>query len=81
MRIMTKDSAGVLSKITSFLKNSDISIEKILQLPENNNNKMPIPIIIFTHNVRRDKIIKAIDKIENQDFVLEKIIFIPVDKS
>jgi len=81
MRIMTKDSAGVLSKITSSLKDSDISIEKILQLPENNNNKMPIPIIIFTHNVRRDKIIKAIDKIENQDFVLEKIIFIPVDKS
>jgi len=81
LRIMTKDIAGVLSKITSVFKDSNISVEKILQLPENNNNEMPIPIIISTHNVRREKLLKAVGKIENQDFVLEKIVIIPIDKS
>ena len=76
-----KCCTGVLSKITSSFKDSAISIEKILQLPENNTEEIPIPIIIFTHKVKRDKLIMAIKKIENQDFVLDKISIIPIDKS
>ena len=34
LRIMTKDITGVLSKITSYFNESNISIEKILQLPD-----------------------------------------------
>ena len=81
LRIMTKDIAGVLSKITGYFKDFNISIEKILQLPENDNDKKPIPIIIFTHEINNDRLMKAISKIEKQSFVLDKIIIIPIDKN
>ena len=76
---MTKDIAGVLSKITSYFNDSNISIQKMLQLPD--NTEQPIPIIISTHQVEKDKLLKAIDNIEKQDFVLEKIVIIPIDES
>ena len=42
IRITSKDSTGVLSKITTFLNDSGISIEKILQIPEDQNNNKSI---------------------------------------
>ena len=80
LRIMTIDNAGVLSKITSYFKDFNISIEKILQLPDNTKKNNEIPIIISTHKVKRDKLIKAIKQIEQQNFVLEKIIMIAIDQ-
>ena len=79
LRIMTKDTAGVLSKITSYFKDSNISIQKILQLPDSKDK--PIPIIISTHEVEKGKLINAIKNIEMQEFVMEKIIMIPIDES
>ena len=79
IRLVTKDMAGVLSMITSDLKKSNISIEKILQLPESNNKN--IPIIITTHNVKRKKLVDTISRIEKQHFILEKIISIPIDNN
>ena len=81
LRIMTKDIAGVLSKITSYFNDFNISIEKILQLPDTNNNNLPIPIIIVTHNIKKNLLIKAINQIEKLDFVLEKIIVMTIDKN
>ena len=79
LRIMTKDIAGVLSKITSYFKDGDISIEKILQLPDTKNKNHPVPIIITTHNVKKSKLIKAVARIEKQKFVMDKIVSIPID--
>ncbi len=79
LRIMTKDIPGVLSNITSLFKDLEISIKKILQLPENNQSNSPIPIIITTHNVKKNQLIEAINKIELFDFVLEKISIISID--
>ena len=81
LRIMTKDIAGALSKITSYFNDFNISIEKILQLPDTNNINLPIPIIITTHEVKKNLLIKAINKIEKLDFVLEKIILMTIDKN
>ena len=53
LRIISKDLTGVLSKITSFLNESGISIETILQIPENQNNNNSIPIIIVTHGTKK----------------------------
>ena len=77
LRIMTQDITGVLSKITSYFKDSNISIEKILQLPESKDK--PVPIIITTHKVKRETLLKSLKQIEKQSFVLDKIIVIPVD--
>ena len=81
IRIMTKDITGVLSKITSFFNESNISIEKILQSPESKKEDVPIPIIIFTHEVKKNLLLQAIHQIQKQDFVLKKIIIITIDKS
>ena len=81
IRIMTQDIVGVLSKITLLFNKSKISIKKILQVPESIDENIPIPIIIFTHKVKKNLLIQAINKIENLDFVLDKIIIINIDKN
>jgi len=79
LRIMVKDETGVLSKITGFFKDFNISIEKIFQLPDNNKMQTSIPIVIVTHSIKKNILLMTIDKIENQRFVLEKINIIPID--
>lgn len=81
VRIMTKDIAGVLATITLHFNESNISIEKILQVPENIGVNLPIPIIIVTHKIKKKLLIQTITKIENLDFVLDKIIIINIDKN
>ena len=75
---MTEDKPGVLSSITNYFSNFDISVEKILQLPENSATDKPIPIIITTHKVQKEKLNKVINKIEGLEFVKEKITVIAV---
>jgi len=81
LRIISKDLTGVLSKITSFLNESGISIETILQTPENQNNNNSIPIIIVTHDTKKSSLMIALEKIEKQEFILEKIVLINMDKN
>tara|TARA_A100001011_G_scaffold390681_2_gene474628 strand:- start:4088 stop:5386 length:1299 start_codon:yes stop_codon:yes gene_type:complete len=78
LRIMTDDKPGVLSSITNNFSDSGISVEKILQLPEMLNNNSPIPIIITTHKIKKEKLGNAINKIEKLDFVKEKITVLPI---
>ena len=73
LRIMTEDKPGVLASITNNFNESDISVEKILQLPEDINKNNPIPIIITTHKIRKEILIKVISKIEKHSFVKENI--------
>ena len=81
LRIISKDLTGVLSKITFFLNEYGISIETILQIPENQNNNNSIPIIILTHDAKKSSLMIALEKIEKQEFILEKIILINIDKN
>ena len=78
---MSKDFAGVLSKITSYFKDFDISIEKIIQLPDSDSKNKIVPIIITTYEVNKEKLIKIIDQIEKLDFVSENITIIPIHKN
>ncbi len=73
LRIMTEDKPGVLASITNNFNESDISVEKILQLPENINKNAPIPIIITTHKIKKEILTKVISKIEKLNFVKENI--------
>lgn len=81
IRIMTEDTMGVLSKITGYLETFNISIKKIIQLPDLNKKNIPIPIIIFTHEILKEELKNAIKKIQNQKFVLKQITIIPIDQS
>ena len=73
LRIMTEDKPGVLSSITNYFSDFDISVKKILQLPESSEADKPIPIIITTHNIKKEKLSNVINKIEGLEFVKEKI--------
>ena len=78
LRIMTEDKPGVLSSITNFFSDFDISVKKILQLPESSEADKPIPIIITTHNIQKEKLSKVINKIEGLEFVKEKITLLAI---
>tara|TARA_Y100000768_G_C23960349_1_gene675024 strand:+ start:380 stop:1678 length:1299 start_codon:yes stop_codon:yes gene_type:complete len=78
LRIMTEDKPGVLSSITKIFTESKISVEKILQLPENFNKNLPIPIIITTHKIQKELLSNALIKIEKLSFVKEKITVLPI---
>jgi len=81
LRIITKDITGVLSKITTDLKEEGISIETILQIPDSSKKIDSIPIIIITHDTKKNLLLSALNKIEKQDFVLEKITIISIEKN
>ena len=83
LRIIVKDIPGVLAKITSNLNDEGISIETILQIPENNEskNKKEVPIIIITHKTVSHLLNRALIKIEKLDFVISKIAVINIDKT
>ena len=77
LRIRAKDEPGVLSKITSYFNDSGISIEKILQIPDNKKNSTPI--IITTHQIKTYELLKSVKKISDLEFILENISIIPIE--
>ena len=77
LRIRVKDQPGVLSKITSYFNEFNISVEKILQIPDNKANS--IPIVITTHEIKTSELLSSLKKISDLDFVLENISFIPIE--
>ena len=77
LRLRVKDESGVLSKITSYFNDANISVEKILQFPDNNSEG--IPILITTHKIKSSKLLSSVKKIENLDFVFENISVIPIE--
>ena len=83
LRIQVKDIPGVLANITSIFNEQGISIETILQIPEDitNDNNGEVPIIITTHETSSKMLEKAINKIEKLDFVVCKIVIINIDKT
>ncbi len=77
LRIMVKDQSGVLSKITSYFNDSNISIEKILQLPEVDSEN--IPIVITTHKIKSSELLSSVNKIAGLDFILDSISYIQIE--
>tara|TARA_Y100001970_G_scaffold274194_1_gene373587 strand:- start:6070 stop:7365 length:1296 start_codon:yes stop_codon:yes gene_type:complete len=77
LRVRVVDQPGVLSKITSYFNDNNISIEKILQIPDSDNESMPI--VITTHKIRAEELITSVKKISDLDFILDKISLIPIE--
>jgi len=77
LRIRVKDQPGVLSKITSYLNEFNISVEKILQTPDKKENN--IPILITTHKIKKLELFNSVKKIADLEFVDEKITIITIE--
>ena len=77
LRIRVKDQPGVLSKITSYFNEANISVEKILQIPDSNSNS--IPIVITTHKIKSSELLSSVNKIADLEFILDNISLIPIE--
>ena len=77
IRIRAKDQPGVLSKITSYFNDSGVSIEKILQIPDNKTDSAPI--VITTHKIKTYELLNSVKKISDLEFILENISLIPIE--
>ncbi len=77
LRLRVKDQPGVLSKITTYLNDSNISVEKILQTPDKKENN--IPILIITHKIKTSELLNSVNKISDLAFVNENISIIPIE--
>ncbi len=77
LKIRAKDKPGVLSKITSYFNEANISIEKILQIPDNNSDS--IPIVITTHKIKSSELLSSVKKISDLDFILDNISLIEIE--
>lgn len=77
LRIRAKDQPGVLSKITSYFNDSNISIEKILQIPDYKTDSMPI--VITTHKIKSSELSSSVKKISDLEFILGNISLIPIE--
>ena len=77
LRIRVKDQPGVLSKITAYLNDSNISVEKILQTPDKKENN--IPILIITHKIKTSELLNSVNKISDLEFVNKNISIIPIE--
>jgi homoserine dehydrogenase len=75
LRIAVNDKLGVLEKIANTLAKNDISIESFLQKPKNGYVKL----LFSTHKSLEKNVKKAINEIENFDFVIKRINYIRIE--
>ena len=77
LRFEVKDKPGVLSTITKSLANYQISIERLLQVP--NKKKHTASIVIITHRTFEKKVFKCLKKIKKNNYLIKSPTFIRVD--
>ena len=70
MRFEVKDKSGVLSQITKQLAKYNISIQRLIQIPDNNKKKASI--IIITHNVREYYSKKCVNSFRSNKNIIKK---------
>lgn len=78
VRIGVKDEAGVIADIAPILRDSNISIESLIQ--KGHATEDPVSIIIMTHDTNGQDVMTAMNKIATLKCVLEKPFIMPVLK-
>ena len=79
LRVFLKDQKGSMSKLTKLLSDSNISLDKIIQKDENNDNQNNFkPVIMITYPVKKDEIDSLIDILSNSDIVSSEPLHMPI---
>lgn len=76
LRLQIEDKPGVLAKIASVLGDKNISIEKMLQKPDENNNAL---LLLSTHICKEKDIKEALQVLENLSYVSAKPAMIRIE--
>ena len=74
LRFEVKDKPGVLSQITKQLAKYKISIQRLIQIPDNSKKKASI--IIITHNVKEYFSKKCLNSFSSNKNIIKKPIVI-----
>ncbi|MDR0468019.1 MAG: homoserine dehydrogenase [Campylobacteraceae bacterium] len=78
VRVKVKDEIGVLAKISKLLQEHKISVDSFLQKPEIKENDYTT-LFFSTHTCKESDIQKALEKIANLEFMLEKPMIIRIE--
>jgi homoserine dehydrogenase len=76
-RFTVKDQPGVLSKISGALGREQISIASVVQ--KGRGQETSVPIVMLTHEATEGRIRTALNKIDSQEFVLDKTVIIRIE--
>ena len=78
LRIEVKDQPGVLSSITKIFAKSKISIKNLVQVPDRKNKRATV--VIITHQTLEKNFHNLLSYLNKNKFVLQKPIFIRIEK-
>ena len=78
LRVEVKDQPGVLSSITKIFAKSKISIKNLVQVP--NRRKKKATVVIITHETSEKNFNNLLFYLSKNKFLLEKPIFVRIEK-
>tara|TARA_Y100000591_G_scaffold269007_1_gene243428 strand:- start:546 stop:1847 length:1302 start_codon:yes stop_codon:yes gene_type:complete len=79
LRVFLKDQKGSMSNLTNLLSQNNISLDKVIQKDEFNDNETNFkPVVIITYPVKKDEIDTLIDILSNSDIVSSKPLHMPI---
>tara|TARA_B100000700_G_scaffold309599_1_gene388954 strand:+ start:307 stop:1605 length:1299 start_codon:yes stop_codon:yes gene_type:complete len=78
LRLDVTDKKGVLSKITQVLSKNKISVKRLIQNPF--KGKKSASIIIISHKAKNKNLVKCINQLNKNNFILKKAKFIRIEE-
>lgn len=78
LRLRVHDELGVIAKITNIMSQNDLSIDSFLQKP--NSSRADTTIYFTTHTCKQANVLKSLDLIARESFVVQKPFMIRIEK-
>ena len=78
LRLRVHDELGVIAKITNILSQNELSIDSFLQKP--NSSKADTTVYFTTHTCKQANVLKSLELIERENFVVQKPFMIRIEK-
>lgn len=79
LRVSVEDRKGVLAEVTNLLSNLDISIEAMMQKPDNDKDSC-VELLFVTHECKEKQIREAINSLEQLSVVHGKVGMIRIEQ-
>ncbi len=76
LRLMVMDETGVLSAVTSILRDQQISVESMLQKGQSDDK--PVALVLTTHPTAPDQIKAACSSLTSASFVCGAVMALPI---
>lgn len=78
LRLRVHDELGVIAKITNIMSQNELSIDSFLQKP--NSSKADTTVYFTTHTCKQANVLKSLELIGRENFVVSKPFMIRIEK-